>query len=133
MSLITLLENESVTVWYHKDKRIVHHQFHKFMYGDLFKEALMTGADALEKYGAQKWLSDDRKNSALLKEDLEWARTVWFSRVAKAGWKYWAVVMPENVVGKMTMESETKINENKGVTTKLFIEPDEAMVWLESL
>ena len=32
-SKITVMENEFVTVWYHADKKIVHHQFHKFIHG----------------------------------------------------------------------------------------------------
>ena len=64
MSLITILDNEYVTLWYHPDKQIIHHQFHKFLYGQAFRDAMNAGTEAMKKYGAHKWLSDDRKNSA---------------------------------------------------------------------
>ena len=31
MSKITILDNEYVTLWYHPDHGIVHHQFHKYI------------------------------------------------------------------------------------------------------
>jgi hypothetical protein len=129
---ITVLENESVTVWYHSDKKMVHHQFHTFVHGEAFRAALTAGAEAMEKYSADRWLSDDRKNKAIPEEDLAWGRTDWFQRVQKAGWKYWAIVQPKSVVGKMNMEREAEINVEKGVTTRIFSDPDEAMAWLES-
>jgi hypothetical protein len=128
---IVILDNEYVTVWYHPEKKIVHHEFHKFVYGKAFRDALNAGAEAMQHYGAEKWLSDDRQNSALPQKDLEWGRSDWFPRVRAAGWKYWAIVQPENVLGQMNMEREARVNVDKGVTTALFRDPDEAMAWLE--
>ncbi len=43
-------------------------------------------------------------NSALpVLTDSEWAQEDWFPRVFDAGWSYWAIVMPDKVVGKMNM------------------------------
>lgn len=131
MSSITILDNEYVTLWYHSDKKIIHHQFHKFLYGQAFREALNAGTEAMRKHNAHKWLSDDRKNSALPKDDLEWGRTEWFPRTVLAGWKYWAIVLPENIFGQMNMEREAQVNSEKGIITAKFDNPDEAMAWLE--
>ncbi len=131
MTSITILDNEYVTLWYHPDKKMIHHQFHKFMHGQAFRDALNAGTDAMKKYGAHKWLSDDRKNSALSKNDLEWAHTQWFPRTVLSGWKYWAIVLPEDIIGQMNMNREAKINSEKGIITAQFDNPDEAMAWLE--
>jgi len=56
-----VLDNEFITIWYHHDKKIVHHQFHKFTCGKDLQDGLSEGATILEKNGARKWLSDDRK------------------------------------------------------------------------
>jgi hypothetical protein len=130
---VIILDNEFVTVWYHPDTRIVHHQFHKFVYGKVFREALSAGADAMRRYGAQKWLSDDRENSALAQKDLKWADGDWFPRVQAAGWKHWAIVLPGNVLGQMNMEATVKRIASRGVTTRMFSDPLQAMAWLESL
>jgi hypothetical protein len=131
MSKMTIIDNEFVTLWYYPEKKIVHHQFHKFLYGQAFRDALNAGVELLQKYGAQKWLSDDRKNSALPKEDVEWAETDWFPRTKKAGWKYWALVLPEQVIGQMNMKRFVRDYSEQGVTVQVFSDPAEAMIWLE--
>jgi hypothetical protein len=127
-----VLDNEYMTVWYHPGKKIIHHQFHKFTYGKLFQDGLSAGAAILEKNSAKKWLSDDRKNTAIGKEDMQWTATVWRPRVIKAGWKYWALVLPEKVVGQMVMKRIIKEYADTGVTVNLFSDPGEAMKWLEA-
>ena len=127
----TIVDNEYATLWYHPGKKIVHHKFHQFVQGERFREILNQGADIFQKYGAHKWLSDDRANSALPPEDGEWAMVDWHPRVIAAGWKYWAIVMPEKTVGKMNMRQFAKQNAEAGVTVQVFSDPDEAMAWLE--
>jgi hypothetical protein len=134
MSETIIVDNEYVTLWYHPEHKVIHHQFHKFTYGEPLREAFTEGAKLMEKYGAKKWLSDDRKNSALTKEDMEWADTVWRPRVIKAGYKYWALVLPEKIVGQMNLKQIIKQKyANLGITVELFNGPDEAMQWLKSV
>ena len=130
-SKMTIMENEFVTVWYHADKKIVHHQFHKFIHGKVLRDALDAGYEVLKKYKAQKWLSDDRLNSAIPKEDTEWAFTDWSNRVIQAGWKFWAIVQPESVIGQMNVKRFAKEYLSRGVVVEMFTDPDNAMKWLE--
>jgi hypothetical protein len=129
----TILDTEYATVWYYPEPKIVHHVFHKFIYGPEFRNVLETGLDAFKKHGAQKWLSDDRKNSALPTEDLQWGTTVWFHQAYDAGWKYWALVMPDKVAGQMNMNRIMKQYIEQGLTIKVFSDPDEALKWLETV
>src|SRR5882757_9151645 len=103
-STITVIDNEFVSMWFYIDKGILHHEFHKYLWGDTFREALNKGVEVFQHHHASKWLSDDRKNAALSQADTEWAIENWFPRVLKAGWKYWALVLPENVIGQMNMK-----------------------------
>jgi len=127
-----VLDNEYITIWYYHQKKIVHHEFHKFTHGKTLQGALSEGAAILEKNRAQKWLSDDRKNTVIGKDDMEWTATVWRPRVIKAGWKYWALVLPEKVVGQMVMKRIIKEYADTGVTVEIFSDPDKAMKWLEA-
>jgi hypothetical protein len=127
---VLLLDNKFATLWYHPDTKIVHHQFHKFVYGEAFREVLNAGAEAMKKYRAEKWLSDDRQNSALKQKDLDWANTDWLPRVQAAGWKFWAIVQPENVLGRLNMQKAAQLPTGNGVMTRMFGDPDEAMAWL---
>ena len=127
-----IIDNENMTIWYYPNKRIVHHQFHRFTYGKTLRDGLSAGAAILEEKGAQKWLSDDRKNTGLGKDDMDWTATVWRPRVKKAGLKYWAIVLPEKIFGQMVMKRIIEEYANTGVTIQTFSDPDEAMKWLEA-
>lgn len=129
----TILETDYATLWYYPEEKIVRHVFHKFIYGQEFRQVLEKGLEVFQQHGAQKWLSDDRKNSALPTADLEWSMQDWFFRAFNAGWKYWAIVMPDKVVGQMNMNRIMKRNIEMGLTIKVFEDPDEALKWLESV
>lgn len=132
MAPVTLENNEFVSMWYYPDKKIVHHQFHKFASGEAFRAFLMKGTETMRKNSANKWLSDDRKNPVLKKEDLEWGQTTWFPATLFAGWKYWAIVQPQFALAQMSMEELVKEYGKAGIIAKFFTDPDEAMKWLES-
>jgi len=62
---------------YYPDKKIIHHEMHKYTHGQIFRDALMAGLEAMKKYRAQKWLSDDRNNPALDTADTDWNMAHW--------------------------------------------------------
>ena len=107
------------------------HQDHQFIHGKVLRDALDAGYEVLKKYKAQKWLSDDRLNSAIPKEDTEWAFTDWSNRVIQAGWKFCAIVQPESVIGQMNVKRFAKEYLSRGVVVEMFTDPDNAMAWLE--
>lgn len=127
----TVLNNDYATVYVYSDKKIVHHEIHKFIFGDKFQEMMLAGIDAFEKHRCTKWLSDDRKNSALRKVDTDWGAEVWEPRILKAGWKHWALVLPEKVIGQMNMKGLIERYSGLGVNVKAFTDPQEGMDWLE--
>ena len=126
-----IIETPFVTLWYHPEPKIVHHQIHKLVTGAPFRELLLAGTDLLKNKQAQKWLSDDRGNSGLKKEDIDWSENEWAPLTAKAGWKYWAVVSPEKILGQVAMERLTEKYAKLGVAARIFEDPVAAMTWLE--
>jgi hypothetical protein len=132
MPAITIMSNEYISMWYYPESKILHHQVHQFFFGQTFRDMMNKGVEVFQKYGAQKWLSDDREVSAWAKEDLEWGNTDWFPRVTQSGWKYWAIVLPEMVAGLMTVKKLADNYSARGVETRLFSSPDEAKQWLEN-
>lgn len=99
MSATELFKTEAMTVWFHPEDKIIHHKFHKFIHGTPFRSGLTRASEALRDRGATKWLSDDRANSALSQEDTEWAMNTWLPQAVANGFKHWAVVLPEKIVG----------------------------------
>jgi hypothetical protein len=99
-----VLENEFAELWFHPGPGIVHHHFHKFIWGGAYQQILNAGLDLMVREGACKWLSENSQDSAHSRADTEWVMNDWFPRATKAGWKYWAIVRPTNVIGQMNME-----------------------------
>ena len=91
-----------------------------------------TGVEHLIKNGAFKWLSDDRAFGAMSKEDTEWGITVWAPKAAAAGWRFWAIVLPQSIIGKLGSEKMIEYYSGLGVTVKIFTDADEGMAWLEA-
>lgn len=132
MSKELYFENEHVTIWYHPESNIVHHKFHSFTHGEDLKELLNIGLELFKRKGSQKWLSDDSNNPIMKQEDLDWSKSVWRPAVIAAGWKYWAIVNPEQVAGQMLLKKLVKEYADTGVTVQFFKDADEALKWLES-
>jgi hypothetical protein len=132
MPSITIIDNEFATLWYHSEKKMVHHKIKKWAYGNDLRNVLNKGYESLKANNGNKWLSDDRLNGALKEDDEVWCRTDWFPRVLKAGWKYWAIVLPEKVVGQMNMKRFSEDYQKAGITAMLFSDSELAMKWLES-
>jgi hypothetical protein len=132
MSRIVVVDNEFGTLWYYPEKRIVHHKFHKFTYEENFRHILTTGAEVLEKHRCRKWLSDDRQIGILHPDDRAWGDENWTPRVIKAGWRYWAVLMPSMATGQMSLNNLADAFSQLGVTVRAFEEEDEGIAWLEA-
>ena len=128
-----IFENDYVTLYYYPEAKIVHHILHKFAYGEEFRRYMEMGLDLLKTNGAKKWISDNRHHSALPTEDLQWSMNDWFFRAFDAGWRYWAMVMPDKVAGQLSMKRLIKEYNDRGMTIKIVESADEALEWLQSL
>ncbi len=131
MSEKVVLENDAATLWFDAQHGIVHHAFHRYTHGAAFRGILNAGCDLMGEKKATKWLSDDRGNGALPADDSAWARQDWFPRVMAAGWKYWALVQPESVIGQLNMRRFTRHYAEQGLTVQVFAELEPAREWLE--
>ncbi len=126
------VDNEYVTLGYNSETQTVFHTFHQFIQGKDLYDALNTGIDVLREKGAVKWLSDDRKNTGVTPEDTDWSMNDWGPRAAQAGWKYWALVVPEELAGRGAMSGIVEQFFNLGVQVMVFTEVKEAQDWLNA-
>jgi hypothetical protein len=129
----TVISNEYATLRYYPDKKIVYHTFHKPIGGEEFRKILSRGAELLKEKNASKWLSDDRENMALSPEDTEWSKTEWFPTALKNGWKYWALVVPDDFKARVNMKEFIDTYFKLGVRCMVCVKPEEAMKWLEKV
>jgi hypothetical protein len=132
MPATTIRKDEFVTMFYYPESKILHHQMHKFFFGQTFRDIMNTATDVFQKYGVQKWLADDTAVTAWTKEDQEWGSSDWFPRALKSGWRYWAIIMPQNTLGQLAVKRVAEKYAAHGIQTRTFSSVDEAKKWLES-
>jgi hypothetical protein len=130
MEKIIILKNEYATLWYYPEEKIIHHEFHKLIFGENFRNILSKGADVFIEKGCTKWLSDDRKTLALRKEDIDWSNPNWRPRIIDAGWKYWAILMPEKNAGKVNFQCIIDMFSMESISIKIFKNNKKALNWL---
>jgi hypothetical protein len=129
---ISILDNDLVSMWYHPEAGILHHQFHKHIWGAAFRAVLNKGLEVLGQRSGHRWLSDDRENCSLSQEDTDWAINDWFPRVLKIGWHHWGIVLPDHVIGKMNMRRFIDSYSATGVIVRVFPTSVLALKWLEA-
>lgn len=127
-----IIQNEYATLVYYPNTKIVHHTFHQPISGEKFRAVLNTGAEVLQTNQAHKWLSDDRGNLALPIEDTAWSKNDWFPRAVQAGWKYWALVVPQDFMARVNLKEFVDSYLEQGLHIQVFTRPDEALHWLEN-
>jgi hypothetical protein len=54
----------------------------------------------------------------------------WFPRAKAAGWKFWALVVPPDVMARLNLNEFVKSYFEQGLRIMVFTEPGEAMAWL---
>jgi hypothetical protein len=124
-------ENQKYIIRVYPEDGIVAHQMRGFVEGEDFREMMMAGARAYTEYGCSKRLSDDSRNSLFNQEDVAWVEKNWEPIILNAGWKYWAIVTPKEVFGKMAMRGIARRYMDRGVTVESFNSYDEALEWLK--
>ena len=123
-------DTETITVWFDPGNMLVRHKIKKFIYGDDFWTGLAVGADKFVEKGCRKYLSDDENSSALRDEDVQWADEHWQSKMQAGGLKYWAIVTPTKIVGRLPFKRITERYRDLGVTVQMFDNADDAFAWL---
>ncbi len=131
MADVILIDNEYVTMKYLEDKKTIYHVVHKPIAGQPLRDMLLTGIEALEKYGVHKWLSDDRKNGPMPDDDRAWAEVNIDGHAGRVGWKYWALVVPQQIIAAGSMAPVIEFNFQRGMRMMVFSDPDEAQEWLD--
>jgi len=125
-----IIKNQYATVRYETDHKYMYHTFHKPISGQVFRQTMNTALDVLIEKQAIKWLSDDRNNGEFTAADIDFSINEWGPRAAKNGWRYWALVVPESIVGQIGMLDITNTFNNFGVNLTIFSDLEKARQWL---
>lgn len=127
-----LIDEPGLVLCYYPETKIIHHELRKYPGAAALEAALERGLDVLRSNGARKWLSDDRRGGALPRAHHEWGQNVWGPSAAAAGWRYWALIPPSEMLGSANMLRLVELYAAMGVTAKTFSGTKPAMDWLVS-
>lgn len=130
---IIIVDNDQITIKYLPESGIIHHVIHKPISGQPFRDALNTATEFLREHGVTKWLSDDRKNGPLPQEDIEWGFNDWNRRAVSYGWKYWALVVPEDIYAAGSLMPTIENLYTMGLRMQVFTKPEDAFNWLNQM
>jgi hypothetical protein len=131
-----LFEHPLLTVWFHVGRNVVHHRVARPILSDelaVVRAAFGSGTDAMRKYGATKWLSDDRAQLVMPSEVQEWCQKVWFPATRSAGWKHWAIIQPESAVARLFIGRTAAAVSAAGLSVQMFTDVPEALGWLDKV
>ena len=128
-----LYESKNSKVEWLEHEKIVVKTFYDFIYGEEMRGAFEAGFNALVTYHGIKWLSDNRGLKPYRNQDVTWINEDWFPRMLKAGWKYWAAVEPENILGKWSMKNFMDFYQQQGIMLRVFNHVEDGLKWLKSV
>ncbi len=134
MKTTILLDNDAVTLVYYPEFGIVHHTFHRGIKDEELQEVLKAGLQVFIENGCHKWLSDDRGNAdGLSQEQFEWGEINWIQPMIRAGWKFWALVVPDEISAREDMIPLIESYYERGVRVMVFTDVQRAQDWLKGL
>jgi hypothetical protein len=74
-----------------------------FSFGREFETIMLGGIDMMAQHKGNKLLMDARSGSAIKQEDQDWIKDVFVAHAYGAGLRYFAMVLPEKTVAKMSI------------------------------
>ena len=116
-----------------EDRNVVFKIVNGFIKGQELKDVFNKSLEAMIKHNSQKWLSDNSHVKPYLPEDSAWIKETWFPNAVKTSkWKYYGVVQPEDLLGKMQRGRNYSYYRENGIELQTFETIEQALAWLDS-
>ena len=127
---MTYFDTSYLSICWDEVGGFVEMQWKKLAKGDEFRRGLDMGLKLLTEKKSNKWLADLRQLGVVEKEDQIWSNENWFPRAYDAHIKYMAIVVPQSVFAKISMNEIMRKVNNKDLTIYYHEELVEARKWL---
>lgn len=127
----TILSNEYFDLLFHEEDKVVHHIYKPAMDSEHLYELLTAGTELLRDNGAKKWISDNRELvNTFNQKEADWVNEVWLPETIGVGWKYWAMIVPKDLIANADHIKYVESFYNSGVWVTVWPELDEAFKWI---
>ncbi|OQY01016.1 MAG: hypothetical protein B6I20_08100 [Bacteroidetes bacterium 4572_117] len=98
---------------------------------EIFKQVADSIVDELEKNKTSKVLNNVSGLTMNTIENQEWTQNDWFPRAEKAGLKYYAFILADDVFGQVSAEqTNEKADEEGNIKIEYFDSKEKAVAWL---
>lgn len=124
-------DREFATVEYDAEVDTVYTKMTGFARGEEFRSYMEAVIDAVDDTGTNCILADTREQPTLDQEDQDWVIETWGPRAVEHGADCMALIAPEQVVAKMTVDTVVEESDDE-LTRRWFETIDEAEEWLAS-
>jgi hypothetical protein len=124
-------ENTHATIRWDEEDRIASIEWHGFADGEDYRRLLNMLLELLEQKSASRILADSRKAKVVTPADQEWVSSTWSPRANKAGLRSVALLVPESMVAKMSLERmRVRYMASTGGRVQYFTDAEDAKKWL---
>jgi hypothetical protein len=127
-------KNSYCQIYCYESISVVHVEWNnKMAKSEGFIEACEYSLSLMKEKNIYKMIADNLKVSVVTRENQSWLAENWFPRAIASGFRFSAVVVPDDEFIKYTVKKiESKINNNL-FTAQYFNSVEDAKVWLASL
>jgi len=129
---LTILDTDYASLWCHVAEGIVHHRIKRWQekHGEELQYLFQAGLDQMRIHGCTGWLSDDQNFGRMQPSTEAWAQTVWRPQMVEAGWKRWAIVLPERTISQLSLQRFAEEHRGVGIEVDVFGKSEDAFDWL---
>lgn len=128
--MTTILDNEYVTLMYEDDHALLYDRYTVNIDLATIQSSLDAGLEKINETGANKWLTNTHAIGGFSEDVAQWVLEDWGPRAIEAGWKYWALVVPEEMEGRLAMVQFVSAFNEMGVLVRVYTAEDEAREWV---
>jgi hypothetical protein len=129
----TILDDDDVSLFVYPSLGAVYHVVKRSIEGDKLRNLMAKAADAFVENKCTKYLSDDREIMAFNPEDLMWALDNWEKQLRASGWKHWALIMPNKVLGRVMAKKLAARYIDLRIDVRTFQDEASALEWLAGI
>jgi hypothetical protein len=129
---IQFRQDAIASVWLYPGRKVVHHQIHQPLSTAQLRSLLDDVARCLIDHRATKWLADDRNLGELDAALLPWIEQDMVPRTMNAGWRHWALILPQLPGAARIMQDVAATLAISGLTVFAFNDLAAANAWLDS-
>ncbi|MEO1286902.1 MAG: hypothetical protein AAFV93_03980 [Chloroflexota bacterium] len=131
--MAVIVTDENMHLEYLEDSAIYLERFKTELELDLMRKALPIAREEIDKHQFTRWITDARAISGMSPEAAQWILTEWLPNMQDTTWRYWALVVPEALVGRMQMMQFMQAVSDLGIQIRTFTTMEDAQDWVTNI